>query len=265
MRKNVVHLAVLLLVISPAMAHDSWIQTNSNVIRTGENVRIDLMLGNHGNNHRDFKLAGKVDMATSKLEVVDPDGKRYDIREQLVDLGYTPKEGFWSADFADDKEGVYVVAQTSDQVVSYAPKRTVMSAKAFFLVSKSLDKVSSKSVGFNRPLGHPFELVPQANPVAPMGPGTAIKVQLLYKGKPAANSRVSFIPRGETLAEAFDSRYERMTDANGLASFIPTLATYYLVVAHMDEPNEKGKGFEGTKYSATLTVLVPKICPCCHE
>ena len=67
------------------------------------------------------------------------------------------------------------------------------------------------------------------------------------------------------LAQDAQRRYERMTDAVGNASFTPTLANYYLVVAHLDEPNEKGKGYESTKYSATLTILVPKICPCCGE
>jgi uncharacterized GH25 family protein len=92
-----------------------------------------------------------------------------------------------------------------------------------------------------------------------------IKVRLLYKGKPLADARVSFIPRGETLTEGFDKRYERQTDANGRASFTPTDGNYYLVVAHWKEPNESGKGYESTKYSATLTILVPQVCPCCGE
>ncbi len=70
--------AVSLLLASAAWAHDPWVQTNTNVIRPGDQVHVDLMLGNHGNNHRDFKLAGKVDPAAGTLEVVAPDGKRYE-------------------------------------------------------------------------------------------------------------------------------------------------------------------------------------------
>ncbi len=33
------------------------VQTPSLVIRQGDFVYVDLMLGNHGNDHRDFKLA----------------------------------------------------------------------------------------------------------------------------------------------------------------------------------------------------------------
>jgi uncharacterized GH25 family protein len=248
-----------------AQAHDTWVQTNTNVVRPGDNVHISLMLGNHGNDHRDFKLAGKIDRASSTLEIVGPDGKRLDLKDRLVDLGYTPTEGFWATRFAATEPGLYLVAHTSDKVVSYAPARSIKSAKTFFLVSRSLDKVSSADPGFDKPLGHALELVPLASPVTPMGPGTPIKVQLLYKGKPLANARVSFIPRGEALTEGFDERYERNTDANGRASFTPTSGNYYLVVAHWQERKESGKGYDYTKYSATLTVYVPQICPCCAE
>ena len=75
---------------------------------------------------------------------------------------------------------------------------------------------------------------------------------------------MSFIPRGATLADGFDKRFERTTDENGRASFTPTEGNYCLVVAHKEE-DEKGKDYTRTKYSATLTVFVPQICPCCGE
>jgi uncharacterized GH25 family protein len=81
---------------------------------------------------------------------------------------------------------------------------------------------------------------------------------------PLADARISFIPRGTTLAEGFDSTYERHTDSKGLASFEPKEANLYLVAVH-HETDEKGKGYDSTKYGATLTVLVPAICPCCGE
>jgi uncharacterized GH25 family protein len=141
----------------------------------------------------------------------------------------------------------------------------VKSAKTYFVVSKGLDKVPPNNPGFDKALGHALELVPEANPVTPMGPGQPLKVRLLFKGRLLAGARVSFIPRGTTLAEGFDKRYERRTDAAGRASFTPTEGNYYLVVAHWTGPKEGGKGHTSTKYSATLTVLVPQVCPCCGE
>jgi uncharacterized GH25 family protein len=265
MAKRFLSLVLVFGMAGGAGAHDSWVQTNTNAVRVGDNIHVDLMLGNHGNHHRDFKLASKIDLAGCTLTVLAPDGKRYDLKDRLIDTGYTPKEGFWSARFAGAQPGLYLVAHTSDKVVSYAPTRSVKSAKTFFVVSKSLDKVSSVNPGFDKVLGHTLELVPETNPVTPMGPETPIKVRLLYKGKPLANAQVSFIPRGESLSEGLDQRYERLTDEKGRASFTPKEGNYYLVVAHQEEANEAGKGYQGTKYSATLTVLVPQICPCCGE
>jgi uncharacterized GH25 family protein len=265
MSKYLFSLPLLLTLVGASPAHDTWVQTNTNVVRVGDNVHIDLMLGNHGNGHRDFKLASKIDLAGCTLAVVAPDGKSYDLKDRLIDTGYTPKEGFWTVRFSGAKPGLYLVAHTSDKVVSYAPVRSVKSAKTFFVASKSLDKVSSSNPGYAKAIGHDLELVPVTNPVTPMGPETPIKVQLIYKGKPLANAQVSFIPRGETLSEGLDPRYERLTDKEGRASFTPKEGNYYLVVAHREEPDEGGKDYRSTKYSATLTVQVPQICPCCGE
>jgi len=101
--------------------------------------------------------------------------------------------------------------------------------------------------------------------VLPMGPGQAIRVRVLLKGQPLTAARVSFIPRGETLQAGFDERYERKTDAQGDASFTPTTGNYYLVVVHHVAADETGPGYAQTNYSATLTVLVPELCPCCGE
>src|SRR5687767_13882269 len=93
-------LVVAAATVGPAPAHDPWVQTNTNLVRTGDAVHVDLMLGNHGNDHRDFKLASKFSPAMAKtLDVIAPDGTRYDLKPDLVDLGYGPKEGFHSAKF----------------------------------------------------------------------------------------------------------------------------------------------------------------------
>lgn len=259
---------LLLAGLSIASAHDTWVQTNTHIVRTGDAVHVDLMLGNHGNDHRDFKIAGKLSAESiGKFTVTAPDGKSYDLKPDLVDLGYAPKEGFHSARFATNAPGLYVAAQTSDSIVNHGKLvRSVRSAKAYFLASPNLDKVRSDWTGFEKPLGHALELVPEANPVAPMGPGQAIKVKLLYNGKPLEKAKVSFIPRGVTLKEGFDADYERMTDVAGKAQFTPKAGNYYLVVAHREEQAAAGETkYESIKYAATLTVFVPDRCPCCGE
>lgn len=266
MRKVLLVLLLVSPVVSvPVQAHDTWVETNTNLVRTGDAIYVDLRLGNHGNEHRDFKLASKIDLESCTLAVVSPEGVSYDLKANLADTGYAPKEGYWSGKFVAAKPGLYTVSHTLDKIVSHGKSiRAVKSGKTYFVVSPTLDRISSDNGGFDRPLGHALELVPTTNPVTPMGPGEKIALQLLFKGQPLADARVSFIPRGETLQEGFDERYEQMTDADGRVSFTPSTGNEYLAVVHHQAPDEAGDGYDSTAYSATLTVFVPELCPCCE-
>ena len=249
-----------------ATAHDTWVETSTNMLRPGDAVYVDLMLGNHGNGHRDFKLAGKIDLASCHLEVLDPAGKRFDMIDRLVDTGYAPREGYWTGKYVPNSPGMYMVAHTLDKL--HRTKRAIKSSKTFFVVTENLDAVGKLNLkadtSFSKPLGHALELVPDKNPVLPMGPGRPIAVRLLFRGEPLEGERVSFIPRGAVLSEQFDDRFERKTDKEGSASYTPTEGNYVLVVAHHARPDEKGAGYDATNYSATMTVLVPEACPCCE-
>ena len=86
-------LAAVCLTAAVATAHDTWLQTNVPLIRTGDAIDVDLMLGNHGNAHRDFKLAGKVRLAGSSVDLIAPDSVRTDLRPRLADRGMTPTDG----------------------------------------------------------------------------------------------------------------------------------------------------------------------------
>lgn len=255
---------VITLGVSSVGAHDTWVQTNTNVIRTGDAVHLDLMLGNHGNDHRDFKLASKLSQASTALKIHGP-GKSFDLKDRLIDVGYTPKEGFWTTKFAATEAGLYLVEHSMDQVVNHGqPVRSIKSGKTFFVVSQSMDKIPHEHPGYDKVLGHPLEIVPDANTVTPMGPGVPIRVKVLFRGKPLEGARVSFIPRGVNLAEGFDASFERKTNENGQCFSIPVEGNYYLVVVH-HKTDEKGSDYESTAYSATLSVFVPDVCPCCGE
>lgn len=261
MRASVLAAALLVSISVPAVAHDTWVETNTNIVRPGDAVYSSLMLGNHGNDHRDFKLAGKISLEKSTLEMIAPQ-QSYDLKPEIVDRGYAPREGFWSAKFVPGEPGLYCVAHQLDTL--HNTTRAIKSAKTYFLVSELLDQVPGEAPGFERALGHPLEFVPTVNPVTTMGPEQPIAVQLLYQGEPLANARVTFIPRGATLSEGFDEQYERYTDAQGKAEFVPTEGNYVLVVAHHVEPEQTGENYDRTSYAATLTVYVPDRCRCCE-
>jgi uncharacterized GH25 family protein len=247
-------------------AHDTWVETHTNVIRKGDAIHFSLKLGNHGNSHRDFKLASKLTLDGVTLHLVSPSGESLDLRDRLIDTGYTPAEGYWAGSIPLPEPGLYLVAHSLDRVVNHGrPVRSLKSAKTCFVVSPLLDRVDVNQPGFDRVLGHPLELVPVTNPVVPMGPEVPIAVRLLLRGKPLPDTTISFIPRGTQLADGFDAEYECVTDAEGLATFTPRQGVTHLIVAHHVDEAEATPEYAATQYSATLTVFVPQLCPCCGE
>jgi uncharacterized GH25 family protein len=262
-------LAVLVTVIGgpiAARAHDTWLEASQRLVRPDDVVHVGLFLGNHGNEHRDFKIASKVgSLDEVRVEVIGPDGRKTDIVPGMVDLGYAPKEGFWSGRFVPAREGLHCVAHFREGVRHGS--MGFKGGKTYFLASESLDRPGTPNAsggGLPGPLGHPLELMLESHPVLDSGPGKPIAVRLLFKGKPLADQVVSFIPRGATLAEGFDADHERRTDAEGRCTYTPTEGNLVLVVAHLVKSDEAGDGYDKTAYAATLVVDVPQRCPCCE-
>lgn len=252
-------LAVLLALALPtaAIAHDTWIETNTPLVRTGDVIHINLMLGNHGNHHRDFKIASKTLLDPTQISLTGPTGVSFDLKPELVDAGLSPKDGYWTARFVAKESGLYVVNQTSKSM--HGKTRSMKSGKAFFVASPSLDHVPSTFIGFEKPLGETLEIVPLINPVTEVAPGQPIRVKVLYKSQPLKSARLSFVPRGTLLTEGFDNEYERETDAVGVASYTPKEGNVILVVVHHTVPEGKPGEYDATSYSSTLTIAVPEI------
>ena len=51
------------------LAHDGWIEVPA-IVEKGQPVTIALMLGNHANEHRSYRLAGKWNPKFTKLMVI---------------------------------------------------------------------------------------------------------------------------------------------------------------------------------------------------
>ena len=246
-----------------AVAHDTWLEAVPRLVRPDDVVHVGLFLGNHGNDHRDFKIAGKVgSLDDVQIEVVGPDGRKTDLGPDMVDLGYAPKEGFWSGRFVPANEGLHCVGHFRQGIRHGS--MGFKGGKTYFLASESLDAPAKPNGSILGPLGHPLELVLETHPVIDCGPGQPIALQVLFKGKPLADQVVSFIPRGTTLAAGFDAEHECTTDAEGRCSYTPKEGNVVLVVTHLETPAEKGEGFEKPAYAATLVIDVPERCPCCE-
>ncbi|EMI45549.1 ABC-type Co2+ transport system periplasmic component-like protein [Rhodopirellula sp. SWK7] len=250
------------ITIQIANAHDVWLQTQSPVIRTGEIAHVDLRLGNHGNHHRDFKLAGRIDLDWVSVDHFKPDGTSSDLRDVMFTTASAEKEGYWTTPIVVDQPGMHCVVEQLDRVMQHGKSvRGIRTAKTYFLVADSLDSPVVDRHVHNRPLDLPFELVLQTCPITETTAGQPITAQVLHHGKPISDVVVSFIPEGIELTGEFDPEYEFRTDENGMVSFTPKSANLYLIVAHHTATDERSDEYEFTSYASTITLHVPnQIC-----
>ncbi len=249
-------LVCLTSVTANGSAHDTWVQTGPLVTRQRDVVHVDLMLGNHGNNHRDFKLASKITLAPCTLEVIAPDGSRVDLKARLCDIGSAEKEGYWSARIIADLPGVYQVLHTLDTL--HGTTRAIKSSKTFFIAAPGFDTLPLEGQEGIHPIAHGLELV-LASPIQTLAAGRELRMQVLWNNKPLTDTDVAFIPRGTNLIAEKDPNFERTTDAEGFVSFTPVEGNLLLAVVHHIASDESGEGYDKTHYGATMVLPIPQV------
>src|SRR2546422_5828969 len=106
--------ALLFFHSRPAVGHDGWVEITPAIVEKGQVATISLIQGNHSNEHRSYRIAGKWDQKYTTLLVVDSKGKQTTLTERLIDLGEDedkvgPKgpKGFYLASFIPMEEGLY--------------------------------------------------------------------------------------------------------------------------------------------------------------
>ena len=249
-------LLALMALSGLARAHDTWVQSGPLVARYQDVVHIDLMLGNHGNNHRDFKLASKITLAPCTLEVIAPDGKRTDLKPSVVDMGSAEKEGFWSAKMVADQKGIYQVVHTLDTL--HGKTRAIKSSKSYFISSTCFGSIPTNGKDRVVSLNKGLEFVLET-PIETISAKRELKLRVLWNGKPLPGVSVAFVPRGAKLTEESDPQFERTSDASGYVTFTPKEGNLLLAVAHHIAAEEKGEGYDKTHYGATMVLPVPEL------
>jgi len=246
------------------LAHDGWIEVPA-IVEKGQPVTIALMLGNHANEHRSYRLAGKWNPKHIKLMVIEPSGKVNDITASLVDLGEDdektgPKgpKGFHIAPFTPTAEGVHIVLAREEQLLQHGdePKfRSVRSARAAFAALRNPRVAEGKkTTGFERTfaIDNIMEIVPISNPIA-VTQNDRVTLELRYKGKPFPNQTLSVVGRLNGPASAQDLT----TDEKGRVSVAVSAADSYLVRFKFDERSERQEGqYDLSSYEATYVFQV---------
>jgi uncharacterized GH25 family protein len=247
-----------------SLAHDGWIEVPA-IVEKGQPVTISLMLGNHSNDHKSYRLAGKWNPNFTKLMVIEPSGKANDITSSIVDLGEDaektgPKgpKGFHIAMFTPKAEGVHVVLARQEEVAQHGdgPKfRGIRSARGSFIALRTPRVADAKkSSRFNRTHAsdHVMEILPVTNPIG-MTQGAPITLEVRYKGKPFPGQTVSVVRRFDGPSSVQDL----ITNENGQISFTAGPADWYLTRAKFDERAERAEGqYDLSSYEATYVFQV---------
>jgi uncharacterized GH25 family protein len=238
---------------SSAQSHDTWLETGTATVAVGEYAYIDLMLGNHGNDHRDFKLASKISLDPCTLSVMDPTGQVVDLKSEIVDMGSAEKEGFWTAKYVFADPGLHRFIHTLDTL--HRTTRAIKSAKTFVLAIGAGEQKIESSIG---DACHGFELeLVLKTPFDHIEAGAPIELQVMRSGKAFSQALVTFIPLGTTLAAGFDAEYQRTSDSDGIVRFVPEEGNLIFAVVHHMADGEAGDGYENTHYSAAMVIQVP--------
>jgi uncharacterized GH25 family protein len=260
-------LFIALLFFHPCMAlsHDGWVEVTPTIIEKGQVATIALIQGNHCNEHRSYRIAGKWDQKYTTLVIVDPTGKQNALTDRLIDLGEDdekvgPKgpKGFFLAPFIPTAEGLYQAiakqARTVQQVDG--PKLvTIRNAKTAFASFKSPSVSATKNLnGFDRTLGgeEGLEIIPLNNPVAVFS-GGSVTLELRRKGKPISGNVITLIRRIDGSASVQD----QTTDEKGKVTFTVGPADWYLARVKLDEENPRPDGHvDKSSYESTYVFQV---------
>jgi uncharacterized GH25 family protein len=266
--KSLLTISLLFLSIalsaSSSAAHDGWIEVSA-IVERGQPITISLMLGNHSNEHKSYRLAGKWNPKSTKLMVIEPSGKVNDLTAGIIDLGEDPEKtgpkgpkGFHIAAFTPQTEGVHIVIARQEEVAQHGdgPRfRGVRSARAAFTALRTPRVADAKkSSGFGRTMDSEslMEIVPISNPFG-ITQDSRITFELRYKGKQFPNQTVSVIGRLAGPA----SVQELTTDEKGQVTFSAGAADAYLMRVKFEERTERREGeYDLSSYEATYVFQV---------
>ena len=183
-----------------AAAHDGWVEIAPSIVEKGQVATISLIQGNHSNEHRSYRIAGKWDKKYTTLMIVDPNGKQNTLTDQLIDLGEDEQEvgpkrtkGSYLVPFTAKEDGLYLTLARQVRTIQQGdgPKLlTSRTAKTMFAAFTAPSVSAAKNLkGFERVLGDEdsLEIIPLNNPLG-LFPGDSIALEVRHNGKPCAET-----------------------------------------------------------------------------
>jgi uncharacterized GH25 family protein len=239
--------AVLLgLLVSPAIAHDFWLQPSDYWISPKALTALTLQVGHGPYRQRSPIPARRI----TRFEAIDPSGAPTDLHEQLR-LGEAAEDG----EFRLGTPGTYVlILQTDDRAQTHLPsirfndylraegltpaleqrarlhRMDADGSERYSRCAKSIVQVGPHRLDLqgavSKPLSLPLEIVPEANPYG-LPRSATLPVRVIYAGHPLAGALVKLTDLSHD-ASPFETH---VTDRTGRASFtLPNSGTWLLNV-----------------------------------
>jgi len=248
-----------------ALAHDGWVEISPSIVEKNQSATISLIQGNHSNEHKSYRIAGKWDQKYTTLVVIDPKGKQKSLTDRLIDFGEDPEavgpkgpKGHYLAAFAPQDEGLYQAVARQARTVQQGggPKLvTVRIAKAAFAAFTVPTVAAARSLkGFDQTIAgdDAVEFIPITNPLAIVA-GGEVTLELRHQGKPAPGQTVALVRRIGGPASA----QERTTDEKGRVTFTVGPADSYLARVIINEETSRPDGQKDrSSYESTYVFQV---------
>jgi uncharacterized GH25 family protein len=253
-------IAALLVIAWPAPAHDFWIEPQAFRPKPGTAVPLRLFVG------QDFKgdsvpyfpqkferyvVAGPA--GTQPIPGVlgdEPAGAVTPAAPGLYVIGLHTRPDSVSFDTPGEFEQ-YLLKEGLERNLALHQRRHKAGKKieeSYFRCAKSLIAAGTAGDGADRILGFPLELVAETSPYR----NPALRLRLLYQGKPLAGALVFAFNKAEPLA-----KLKARTDDDGRVEFILPRSGVWLVTSVHMIPASFFSGYDWESLWASLTFERP--------
>ncbi len=167
----------------------------------------------------------------------------------IIEATLTGKPQYW----VKFKDGEWL--QRGKTQLSEKQLEKAVSHGAYYQHVKSYVSLHTTTNSWEKPLGHPLEIVPLSHPNK-VTQGESLSFKVLYFGQPLANAKVKVLHQGFRMKEHGDEPEFVMTNAQGVATAkFDDVSRYLLATEHTsDLAGDKDATFQNHRSSLMLEV-----------
>ena len=242
----------MVLVSSPVLAHDFWIEPSAYTPDANKLVTLKLWVGEYLGGETLPRNEALIDWFSAvrggvQAPVLGIDGS------ETAGMLRPAAPGGWVIAYRSLRSAVLLPAEKFQAYLDLEGLPPVTPGREVFSrCAKTLLAVGGRGdPTFTRPVGLTLELIPEADPYT-LAPGARLAVRLLYQGKPLSGALVMAL-------DATDAQHPQQvrSDLEGLASFaLPRAGAWLIKAVHMiPAPADAGADWES--FWASLTFALP--------